>query len=730
MNETKYTFWLQVVAYGALFAMPFLAFVVSDSLFFPFITGKNLGFRLIAEIGFAAWILLALYDPTYRPKRSWFIGILCLLVVWMGVTTITALDPLRAFWSTLERMEGYVTLLHLGMYAITLAGMLRSQVLWDRYLMTSAGVSVAIALYGVQQIMVGIMKGEGVSRIDLTLGNPTYLAIYMLFHIFITALLMHRMWKHVWVRWVGALAIVLQTYILTQTGTRGAMLGLIGGAVVVALALAIFERNRPRVRKWAIGGIAVIVLLVGGFIALKDTETLQNVTMFRRLSQISLEDDTTQARLTIWQNISWEGLKERPIVGWGFDNFNAVFNKYYDPSLYNQEQWFDRSHNVLFDWAIAGGLVGLVLYCGLFGALLWMMWRPNSRLPMGERVLLTGALAAYTIHNVFVFDNVMSYIVFAVVAGYIHYRSTEGDESLVVASQWQPSSSAHYVAGVFVPLLLVIGVYSMMIRPTVAAHKVLMGLKVGTGSVQVANPNPFPFFEESIAVGPFATKEVLSQMYQFGTQVYEAESVDDEAKSLIDARIRELSDREYARAPEAAARLLFFYGLYLDGVSDHVAAEETLRTAISLSPHKQSMHFALINTLISQNRFSEALAIAQEVFEMEPRFDDARSAYAIMLLQVGDRETAFELVNVSDYNPSDRLINLAIQLGDYELVALMWKSRVVLFPDEIQPRASYAATLDQMGNTEGALAVLRQGIIDLPEYADQFEAMVEQVEAR
>ncbi len=65
---------LQGVVFVGLFLIPFLPLYVEDSFFFPFITGKNFAFRIIIEIVFAAWVLLALYEPKYRPKFSWIIA--------------------------------------------------------------------------------------------------------------------------------------------------------------------------------------------------------------------------------------------------------------------------------------------------------------------------------------------------------------------------------------------------------------------------------------------------------------------------------------------------------------------------------------------------------------------------------------------------------------------------------------------------------------------------------
>lgn len=52
-----------------LLATLFLPMIVSSSLFFPFITGKNFGFRIIVEIVLVLWLVLALRDPAYRPKK-------------------------------------------------------------------------------------------------------------------------------------------------------------------------------------------------------------------------------------------------------------------------------------------------------------------------------------------------------------------------------------------------------------------------------------------------------------------------------------------------------------------------------------------------------------------------------------------------------------------------------------------------------------------------------------
>jgi O-antigen ligase len=113
-------------------------------------------------------------------------------------------------------------------------------------------------------------------------------------------------------------------------------------------------------------------------------------------------------------------------LGYGQSNFNYVFNEYYDPRLYAQEQWFDRSHNIFFDWLVTGGFLGLLAYLSIFVAAVYYLFIQPFRkgapetFTVIERGILLGLLAGYFTHNFVVFDNIVSYIFFAITLGLIH----------------------------------------------------------------------------------------------------------------------------------------------------------------------------------------------------------------------------------------------------------------------------------------------------------------------
>ena len=100
---------------GLLF-VPLISFVVTGSLFFPFITGKGFIFRILLEILAGFWVMLMILAPRYRPKPSLLLWAMVSLLVVMSLSTIFSVNPYRSFWSNFERMEGLIGHLQLFLF--------------------------------------------------------------------------------------------------------------------------------------------------------------------------------------------------------------------------------------------------------------------------------------------------------------------------------------------------------------------------------------------------------------------------------------------------------------------------------------------------------------------------------------------------------------------------------------------------------------------------------------
>jgi hypothetical protein len=254
MSYTKYLRWVVV---GGLFASLFIPFIVATgslfpAMFFPYITGKNFSFRIIVEIIFLAYVLLAVKDPAYRPRPSLLLWCVGAFITWMALATALSVDPIKSFWSNFERMDGYITLIHLCALFVVAGAVLTATNLWKRFFQWSVAASAVMGLYAVLQLAhVMTISSQSGARVDTSFGNATYLAVYMLFNSFITIFLALDILKggaqmirrSRFVLSLYGITLLLDLIALYYTQTRGSILGLVVGIVVAAIYVALFAKQ-------------------------------------------------------------------------------------------------------------------------------------------------------------------------------------------------------------------------------------------------------------------------------------------------------------------------------------------------------------------------------------------------------------------------------------------------------------------------------------------------------
>src|SRR3989338_3742699 len=217
-----------------LFLIPFFALIVSNSYFFPFISGKAFYFRILVEIAFAGWVILAFLDPRYRPKISPIsIGVTVFALVIL-VADLLGVNPMRSLWSNFERMEGWLTIVHLWAFLMAVVGVFGSSDLgrriWYRWFNISLIAATIVAIYGLVQLFGGAAIHQGSTRIDASLGNAAYMAVYMLFHVFLAVYMSLRIRAQgrgmTYMGWIYSILAIFFAYLIFETATRGTILGL------------------------------------------------------------------------------------------------------------------------------------------------------------------------------------------------------------------------------------------------------------------------------------------------------------------------------------------------------------------------------------------------------------------------------------------------------------------------------------------------------------------------
>ena len=490
------------IALGALFLIPFAVLVVASTFFFPFITGKAFYLRILIELAVAGWAVLALLDKEYRPRFSWIGAAVVGFVVWMFVADAFALNAMKAFWSNFERMEGWVLLVHLLGFFFASSAVLRVEKKWRAWFLTSLGVSVVIVGYALLQLNGTFAIHQGSTRIDATLGNSAYLAIYLLFSVFV-ALWLALTEKYSWLKWSLIALAVVEAVLIFFTETRGTIIGLVLALALAALLTALTAGRSARGFQPPRRGSFLI--LAGSFYLARNSDFIQNNHTLQRIASISLADG--QTRFTIW-NMAFKGVLERPLTGYGQEGFNYIFNKYYDPSLYKQEQWFDRAHNAFIDWLSAGGLPAFLLYLSLFGSAILLLWK-SSELSRPERIALTAALVGYAIHNFFVFDNLYSYIYFFALLALIDSQVSRPIEKFEKAPALSAADGMTYALPI-----ATIAVFASIWFVNISGMQTASRLIVAISPSNDPSKN-LAVFEDFAARPPFVMQEIREQMVSF-----------------------------------------------------------------------------------------------------------------------------------------------------------------------------------------------------------------------
>ncbi|HET9494765.1 MAG TPA: O-antigen ligase family protein [Chloroflexia bacterium] len=224
----------------------------------------------------------------------------------------------------------------------------------------------AVALFGLFQFVTGsgTLDVEGVSRITAVYRHPNNLALFLeraAVLVGVAALFLPWGWR----KSLYLLAALPIGATLLLTFSRGAWVGVVV-AVVLAVSVGLRwlpgrpERGLPRAFKLWLAGLGVAA--VGGALAL--------ALLFPSLPERLLSPDSGLMRFRIW-DASLRMALDHPVMGVGLDQFLNQWQDKYVPPLTEQqasERWTAHPHNIVLDWWLNLGVLGLVL-------LIWLLWR-------------------------------------------------------------------------------------------------------------------------------------------------------------------------------------------------------------------------------------------------------------------------------------------------------------------------------------------------------------------
>jgi O-antigen ligase len=719
---------------------PGSAIFLANGFFFPFIASKAFVFRIIVEVMFALWLFLVLRDKKYVPKFSWITVAVTSFAVVALIADLLGLNPLRSIWSNFERMEGWMMIVHMWAYFMVISSVFDEKKLWHRFFNVSLVAAIFVSIYGFVQLGGGAIIHQGSTRLDASLGNAIYLAVYMLFHVFIALYLGAVAWaKKNYGKLVYYILLVLVfAFMIFETATRGTLIGLVGGGLVMLAILVIFDKTHKAVRVVSGSLIALTILLAVLFYLNKDAAFIQNNETLRRMASISWQDTKTQARGFIWP-MAVKGVFESPksaIIGIGQENFNYIFNANYNPKMYNQEQWFDRVHNIYLDWLVAGGLLGLIVYLSLFVFALISVWK--SELTIKERAILVGLIVAYGIHNIFVFDNLASYVFFFSILGFAHFIRSDAPiqwiDKRIHTNKENFVIVRDYAVAPVLLILFIITLYCINVRPIQANHRLVDALRGCSSSAPVNAALALDLYKKALSLDQsMANQEIREQLLTCGSVVANSASSDTQKQEFLNF-VSEQVDTHIASAP-GDARMYVLAGFFFNSLGQFGKSMPLLVKAHELSPAKQSIDFQLAATYINTastdpTNLDKAIQLFKEAYEGDPTYENAKNSYLSALIATGKEAEAKKIFGTDpSLYENAQVARVYASVKNYAKSIALYKKLLEKDPKSLDLAISLAQVQYTAGLKYDTVSTLQNLIVAHPELKAQIEQSIKEIQA-
>ena len=526
-----------------VFLIVLMPLIVSTNTFFPFIVGKALYARTLIEIAFGLWLVLAYAFPAYRPRRSWLVLGFAVYLIVAIVAGLTGVSLQRSLWSTYERMQGIFDLAHWFVLVLVVTSVYRTSIEWRTLLNFNLAVSVMMAVLGVAQRydlwgfgFYGFL--ENARRLDITLGNSTFVGAYMLVNVLVAVGFLVQSLRSparqpgqpirsrrrrrrreaeagilriVWWQLFWAVAVGLDLWMLLLSGTRGAVIGLGAGLIAFAVGYALWGQAAG-IRTAAKYLIVVLALVVVLFAGARNTSPFKAVcdssVVVGRLCSINADDVSVKGRVASW-SAGLRGFLSRPVLGWGPENYIIASGRHLN-SESGVTETFDQAHNKLVEELTTKGLIGFLAYMSLWVLMATaVIRRVRVKDPdVGEQLFLMfvgAAMAAYFVQNLFLFDTPATVLQFVILLAFAAHLEMTSDNPMVlpswarqlVARPFRPSASvasappseAGGAAVAEPPPAIVVGAVATAVTALVAA------------SIFLLNYRPFQAAKEIVQIG-------------------------------------------------------------------------------------------------------------------------------------------------------------------------------------------------------------------------------------
>jgi len=367
------------LGYFGIFLIPlvmnpfgFQAFGIVKVCFFLVVLGVVLGWmgvRIFRGKGLA-----------FRVNK-WVLTFLFVWVLSFFLSVVFSLNPAQSFFGEYFYLQGALFYLFVAVHFLICWKIFSEKGRSEMFLNLVKWVGLAVSTYAIIQYF--YLDPEYVGRVFGTVGQPNFLAQFLIFPLFVALFERSR-----WLKWLFLGVILLA---ILMTGSRAVILG-----VVVSLFLWFLFYGRIARFYKAVFSVVLVAVVVGGLLLL------------------DFDLRSVNSRLFLWGSMGdLINLKDF-VFGSGVETFSRRFVEVMPAGVFDYENFFAtprNMHNEILHSFVERGAIGMILCLIPVGFLVWsLFWKKVKDVGLQ---MVGFALLAYIISVQFSFSTVTHFVFLA-----------------------------------------------------------------------------------------------------------------------------------------------------------------------------------------------------------------------------------------------------------------------------------------------------------------------------
>lgn len=643
----------KILGFGTVIIFALLPLLYFSGRIAASVTSKEYFFIGMVDILIGIWAWLQIVDVRYRLTRKNFFlfDIVFIFLAWMTLTGILGVSPQISFFSTVESGTGLIFLWHAFFFALMISSLVRVQgtrilkKILQANLFASFVLGIATMLTNYAFDIHSAMLNGSIG--GAMMGNALLVAAYFVFSIFLSLVLVSLetsknkriiyliaiatlvfgpilfLDASIWER-LAPISILLSKPMMIFGHARMAGLAIGLGAVLSFCIWITLSGQKKIISNISKAGIIVIFLVLGLGI-------WQIATPQTKLHNLFIQE--AAERPVDWQ-VAMVGLKERPVIGWGQENFQIEYLKHLNPAVFDPsnggEVYAIHPHNASVELLVNGGIPALVLYVIMIGFIVYQITNLYRRKKISASVcaLLLGMLFAYVLQNQMIFDSMVSYVLLFSVIGILAGLSDSSDESY----SEKEISTKEYFIGISIICILVPTWICLAYLPSHKAVE-MQDIANETSDVRVNN---YDHLFHSAGATVFTTDPefytlTLASSYnaQRGYFYQNIESratalheIDELSKNMDSIQNIEQNNYKFILSQLQMLNLEMFLKQSATP-DDFIRAKFYFDHAVALSPTNAQVYLAYAETMIDAQNFSSARDLIHKAIDLNTQNGEA-----------------------------------------------------------------------------------------------------------